>query len=25
MKALLTHLQALDRLVKSQGFEELSL
>jgi 2-dehydro-3-deoxyphosphooctonate aldolase (KDO 8-P synthase) len=25
MKALLTHLQALDRLVKSQGFEELRL
>jgi 2-dehydro-3-deoxyphosphooctonate aldolase (KDO 8-P synthase) len=25
MKALLTHLQALDRLVKAQGFEELSL
>ena len=25
MKALLTHLQALDRLVKSQGFEELLL
>lgn len=25
MKALLTHLQALDRLVKTQGFEELSL
>ncbi len=25
MKALLTHLQALDRLVKAQGFEELSI
>jgi 2-dehydro-3-deoxyphosphooctonate aldolase (KDO 8-P synthase) len=25
MKALLTHLQALDRLVKAQGFEEFSL
>ena len=25
MKALLSHLQALDRLVKAQGFEELSL